>query len=77
MADFQASHNGLPFPHYFVYRLRPLTSGLIYNIMPVKQRKNKNKEVYAPRDVKIPARLYDQFEMEWREIAIRFVNGEI
>jgi len=21
--------------------------------------------------------LYEQFEMEWREIAIRFVNGEL
>lgn len=144
MTDFQASPEGLPFSHHFIYRLRPLTAGLICYIMPEKQRKNTKQEVYAPRDVKIPARLgggvlkervirelpskevvsyalayinpvifpgdngrvlgydnshgfshrhymglvtefvfttyeelYEQFEMEWREIAIRFVNGEL
>lgn len=112
--------------------------------MPVKYRRNTQQEVYAPKDVQIPARLgggvlkervireltskkvvsyalayinpvifagdngrvlgydnshgfchrhymglvtefvfltyeslYDQFEHEWREIAIRFVNGKL
>ena len=143
MADFQASPEGLAFPHHLIYRSRPLTTGLTYYIMSGKHRKNTKQEVYAPRDVRIPARLgggvlkervvrdlpskevvsyalayinpvifsgdngrvlgydnshgfshrhylglvtefafttyeelYDQFEMEWREIAIRFVNGE-
>lgn len=38
MADFQAGHTGLAFPHHFAYRSRPLTAGLIYEIIPEQCR---------------------------------------
>lgn len=121
-----------------------LTTGMIWEIIPAVKAKQKQQEIYAPRDVQIPARLgggvlkervirelpsrkvtsyalayinsqihpgdngrvlgydnshgyshrhymgrvmadafpgyealYDRFEREWREIAIKFVNGEM
>jgi hypothetical protein len=45
-------------------------------IMSGIMKKPGRQEIYAPKDVSIPARTYERFEREWQAMAIEYVNGQ-